>query len=84
MQDQVIIDTLRSYVTEQILQDSNTMIEPDTPLLEWGILNSISTVRLIGFIREKFAVDVPPEEVVGSNFKDLRSISQLLTQLNAL
>jgi acyl carrier protein len=83
MQDQVIIDALRSYVSEQVLQDTNAKIEPDTPLLEWGILNSISTVQLIGFIREKFAVDVPPEEVVGSNFKDLRSIAQLLSQITA-
>jgi acyl carrier protein len=82
MQDQVIIDSLRTYVSEQILQDPSVTIEPDTPLLEWGILNSISTVQLIGFIREHFQVDVPPEEVAGRNFKNLRSISQLLAQLD--
>lgn len=82
MQEQVVLDSLRDYVREQILQDSSVMIEPDTPLLEWGILNSISTVQLIGFIREQFQVDVPPEEVAGRNFKDLRSIGQLLAQLD--
>jgi acyl carrier protein len=81
MQDQVILDSLRAYISERILQDPTVTIEPDTPLLEWGILNSISTVQLIGFIREQFQVDVPPEEVAGRNFKDLRSISQLLAQL---
>lgn len=82
MQQQVILDSLRDYVTERILQDSSVMIEPDTPLLEWGILNSISTVQLIGFIREQFQLEVPPEAVAGRNFKDLRSISQLLAQLD--
>ena len=82
MQDQVVLDSLRAYVSERILQDPSVTIEPDTPLLEWGILNSISTVQLIGFIREQFQVDVPPEEVAGRNFKDLRSISQLLAQLD--
>jgi hypothetical protein len=43
MQDQVILDSLRAYVSERILQDPSVTIEPDTPLLEWGILNSIST-----------------------------------------
>jgi acyl carrier protein len=81
MQDQVVLDSLRAYVSERILQDPSVTIEPDTPLLEWGILNSISTVQLIGFIREQFQVDVPPEEVAGRNFKDLRSIGQLLAQL---
>jgi acyl carrier protein len=82
MREQVILDTLRGYLNERILQDPAVTIEPDTPLLEWGILNSISTVQLIGFIRERFQVDVPPEEVAG-NFRDLRSITQLLAQLNA-
>lgn len=80
MQHEVIFDTLRSYVRERILQDSNVIIEPETPLLEWGILNSISTVQLVGFIRERFRVDVPPEEILGTNFKDLRSISELLAR----
>jgi acyl carrier protein len=83
VQDQVIFESLRAYVSERILQDSSVTLEPDTPLLEWGILNSISTVQLIGFIREQFQVDVPPEELAGRNFKDLRSISQLLTQLDS-
>lgn len=81
-QDQTVLDTLCSYIGERIIQDSSVAIEPDTPLLEWGILTSISTVQLIGFIREEYQIDVPPEEVLGSNFKDLRSICQLLTQLN--
>jgi acyl carrier protein len=82
MHERVVLDTLRSYVNERILQDSTVTIEPDTPLLEWGILNSVSTVQLIGFIRERFQVDVPPEEVAGRNFRDLQSITQLLEQLN--
>lgn len=83
MYDQATLDTLTDYVREQILQDSNVKLQPDTPLLEWGILNSISTVQLIGFIREKFQVDVPAEQVVGGNFKDLHSITSLLAQLSA-
>lgn len=83
MREQVVLDTLRGYVSERILQDPAIIIDPDTPLLEWGILNSVSTMQLIGFIRERFQVDVPPEEVAGENFRDLRSITQLLTQLDA-
>lgn len=83
MPEVAILDTLRDYVNERILQDQTVTIEPDTPLLEWGILNSVSTVQLIGFIRERFQVDVPPEQVVGRNFRDLRSITQLLAQLDA-
>jgi acyl carrier protein len=80
--DQVILDVLQGYLGEQIIQDPSVIVELDTPLLEWGVLNSISTMQLIGFIRERFQIYVPPEEVVGANFKDLRSIGQLLLQLD--
>ena len=81
MEDQVIVDVLRTYVGDQILQDSEVPIERDTPLLEWGLLNSISTTQLVGFIRDHFQIEVPLEEMVGNNFKDLGSISQMLLQL---
>lgn len=84
MREKVIFDTLRDYVNERILQDPTVTIEPDTPLLEWGILNSVSTVQLIGFIRDRFHVVVPSEGVTGENFRDLRSITQLLARLDAM
>jgi acyl carrier protein len=81
VEDQVIVDVLRTYVGDQILQDPEVPIERDTPLLEWGLLNSISTTQLVGFIRDHFQIEVPPEEMVGNNFKDLGSISRMLLQL---
>lgn len=82
MDDQDVLDTLRNYLSTQILQDSSVTIDSDTPLLEWGILNSISIVQLISFIRERFGIEIPEEEVVGGKFQDLRSITRLLAQLD--
>lgn len=81
MVDPAVLETLRKYVVEHILDGAGATIDADTPLLELGILNSISTTRLVGFVREQFGVDVPPEELAGRNFKDLDSISQLVTRL---
>jgi len=83
MREQVILDTLQGYVNDRILQDTTITLEPDASLLEWGVLNSITAVQLIEFIRKRFQVDVPPEEVAGRNFRDLRSIARLLAQLSA-
>ncbi|WP_460395462.1 acyl carrier protein [Actinophytocola sediminis] len=66
---------------DQVLNASVDTIEPDAPLLEWGILNSLSTTRLVGFIRDQFGIDVPPESLVGANFKDLNSITALVVGL---
>ncbi|GAA3124112.1 acyl carrier protein [Streptosporangium carneum] len=81
MNESEVADVLRKYLTERILDASDVEIELNTPLLEWGILNSLTTTRLVGFIREQFGIEIPVEEMVGENFKDLLSISRLVTGL---
>jgi acyl carrier protein len=73
-----ILDVLKRYIEDQLLDALGTTIEPSTPLLEWGILNSLSTTRLVGFVHEKFGIHIPAEEMVGNNFRDLNSISRLV------
>ncbi|MEV8633168.1 acyl carrier protein [Streptosporangium sp. NPDC051023] len=81
MNESEVADVLRKYLEERILDASDVEIELDTPLLEWGILNSLTTTRLVGFIREQFGIEIPVEEMVGGNFKDLLSISRLVVGL---
>lgn len=81
MNESEVADVIRKYLTERILDASDVEIELDTPLLEWGILNSLTTTRLVGFIRDQFGIEIPIEEMVGGNFKDLLSISRLVTGL---
>ncbi|GII70304.1 hypothetical protein Sme01_27800 [Sphaerisporangium melleum] len=81
MNESAVADLIRKYLTERILDASDVQIELDTPLLEWGILNSLTTTRLVGFIREQFGVEIPFDAMLGENFKDLRSISRLVAGL---
>lgn len=83
MNESDVAGILGKYLTEIILETSDIDIEPDTPLLELGILNSLTTTRLVGFIREHFEIDIPAEEMVGENFKDLLSLSKLVAGLGA-
>ncbi|WP_326823013.1 acyl carrier protein [Streptosporangium sp. NBC_01639] len=82
MHESEVADVLRKYLTERILDASNVEIEPDTPLLEWGILNSLTTTRLVGFVREQYGIEIPVEEMVGENFKNLLNISRLVVRLS--
>ena len=81
MSDPEVLEILRKWIVEQVLDASVGSIEPDAPMLEWGVLNSLSTTRLVGFIRDQFGIDVPPEALVGTNFKDLNSITALVVGL---
>ena len=82
MEAQGVRETLKKYIEETIISDSEVNLEFDTPLLDWGILNSLSTTKLVGFVRDHFGVEVPPGEMVGENFRDLTAISGLICRID--
>jgi acyl carrier protein len=78
-----VVEELATYVRTEFLGDDSTELGPDTPLLEWGILNSMNTAKLLTHIREQHGVNVPPTYLVGKNFSDLAHIADMVVQLKA-
>nr|BBH88072.1 hypothetical protein KTC_28230 [Thermosporothrix sp. COM3] len=73
-----IIKRLQIYVEQQVLDGRSHGVDEDTPLLEWGIINSMEMVRLLAFLREQFQVDIPPDKMVAAHFANLASIADLV------
>jgi acyl carrier protein len=70
------------FIRERFLDDDpNSDLDEATPLLEWGILNSMNTAILISFIRTELESSVPPAKITGPNFKDVNSITSLILAL---
>jgi acyl carrier protein len=68
---------LKDYITNEIAStSSHTKIEDDTKLIETGILDSLSILKLVTFIEEKFSLRVVPEDVVEENFETPASIGR--------
>ncbi len=79
-----VVEELATYVRNELLGgDNSAELRPDTPLLEWGILNSMNTAKLLTHIREQHGVNVPPTYLVGKNFRDLAHIADMVVQLKA-
>lgn len=84
MDRNTVVDELAEYVRAEFLgDDRSTELGPTTPLLEWGILNSMNTARLLTHIRERHGVNVPPTYLVGNNFRDLSRIADMVVELAA-
>ncbi|MEU4525700.1 acyl carrier protein [Amycolatopsis sp. NPDC024027] len=83
MEHAEVLGTLTEFIREKVLDSAGMEVAPDTPLLEWGILNSLSTTALVVFINERLGVDVPAERMVGRNFRDLNSVTRLVLELAA-
>jgi acyl carrier protein len=79
-----VVVKLVEFVRRELLDGKDvTELTTTTPLLDWGLLNSIETTRLVAFIREEFSVRVPPTDMVSRHFKDIESITDLVLSLRA-
>jgi acyl carrier protein len=73
-----VAEVLRAYIVRELLEGDGGGLTAETPLLEWGVLNSIEIAKLVVFISDDFGVHIPGEKVVPSNFRNLLSIAQLI------
>jgi len=70
---------METVVRDYITRESNTNpdsppVKDDTELIDSGIIDSLSMLDLVRFIEDKFAVKVPPVDVVPKNFGTVGAI----------
>ncbi|MFF2851896.1 phosphopantetheine-binding protein [Streptomyces sp. NPDC058001] len=73
---------LTEFIRERFLDgDPQGELDAGSPLLEWGVLNSLRVARLIAFIRSDLGVPVSAMEINPDNLRDVRSITAMVTRL---
>jgi acyl carrier protein len=76
-----MLSELKQFVGEELLEGRDAGLDEHTPLLEWGVVDSLSVAELVSFTRERFGIDVPQSEVTPDNLKDLEAYTGLLVRL---
>ena len=70
---------IREYINNEVLAGQDIPpIKDDTELVESGILDSLSILRLVLFIEEKYSLKVAPEDVIRENFETVDAISDYI------
>ena len=78
-----ITERITTFIREDILGgDQDQELQATTPLLEWGIINSFNTFRLVSFIREQLGVVVPVIEINPANFGTIAGITAMVARLD--
>ncbi|GAB2626338.1 hypothetical protein GCM10027168_67620 [Streptomyces capparidis] len=77
-----IYTKLHTYISEQFLDEAEiSELKPDSPLLEWGVLNSMNTSVLLTYIRNEIGVNVPPTHITGRRFYSIETITDMVYEL---
>ena len=73
-------DRIRDYILQEFLPGEDASnLQDDTPLKSSGILDSVSTLKLVSFVEDTFKIDVAPHEAT-NEFDTLESIALLVQQ----
>ena len=71
-------NTLMDYVRNEFARNKGEAIKEDQDLLSSGLIDSLGILKLVSFIEERFAVQIPGEDVVYENFNSVDAMSQYL------
>ncbi|WP_328929095.1 acyl carrier protein [Streptomyces sp. NBC_00190] len=73
-------DFVKKFITEELLKGQEE-VEDDTPLIEWGILDSLSVARLGGSIEKHFDVVILGETPIAEKFRTVDTICAFVSEL---
>ena len=78
-----VLQELKDYVSREILDGQGIGLDDSTPLLEWGIINSMEIARMVSFIESRFQMVIPEDKISPEYFMSLSAISDLVTEISA-
>jgi acyl carrier protein len=82
------MDTIASDLRQFLLQnflpgEDPDLLEPNTPLISGGILDSISTLKLVVFLEERYGVRLEAHEAGIDHLDTIQSIVSLVSRKRA-
>jgi len=70
---------INDYISREIVQDPTVLpLSNDTSLLTGGILDSLSLLRLVVFLQDRFQLTVDDTELLPENFDSVNAICAYL------
>jgi len=66
---------VRSFVEEELLNGKKENLDENTDLIEQGVIDSLSLLRLTTFLEQNCRIVVEDEEIVPENFRTLAAIN---------
>lgn len=73
-----ILAEIRAFVAGWFREGSEDGLEPDTPLVTSGIIDSAGVLELVAFLERKFGIRVAETDVSLQNCNTLQSLTELV------
>jgi len=77
---QEIKKKIGAFISGEFLEDEMELTY-DTRLMELAILDSFSTIKLIGWLETSFSIQIDSKHITAGNFASITTISELVEQI---
>jgi acyl carrier protein len=81
--DEMLLE-LKGFVVDELLDGRGAGFDEQTPLLAWGVIDSLSAAELVTFTEDRLGVEVPQREVTPENLENLDAYVGMLSRLAPL
>lgn len=72
-----ISQSLTNYLKSELNQ-KQVIVTAETPLIEAGLIDSLSIFQLILFMEVQFSIKIQPEDISVENFENINSLNVLV------
>lgn len=70
---------VKGYIVDHILDGRDAEeLTFESPLLEWGVIDSLTIVDLVDFVKTRYAIDLPASELTPMNLETIRAFTELM------
>ncbi len=84
MMDNDTYQRLHAFVATELLNGDARDLDETTPLLAWGVLDSMAMIKLTEFIEQELETSIPTNELLDSaNLETLATITQMVERCAA-
>jgi 2-hydroxymuconate-semialdehyde hydrolase len=81
--DAHIVQSVQDFITETFLDGDGDGLTEMTALLQTGVVDSMGMLKLLVFLRDRFQVKLPEEEIRPENLVNIRAIAALVGRYRA-
>ncbi len=71
-------ETVLTFIREELSYGFEDGFDPSADLIEKGIIDSMSLLRLVSFLEERYQIEVRDEDLVPENFRSLVAVESFV------
>ena len=72
-------EELKTYIVNHILDGRDAdELTLESPLLEWGVIDSLTIVDLVDFVKTRFSIELPAAELKPQNLESIQTFATLM------